>query len=69
MIDQELKDAVALFSILASVVDSFVFDDFVKFFKHQTVRFGIPSLFGRNGMTVGSHDGSDGGRGGSDILN
>lgn len=68
MIDKQLKDTISLFSVFARVVDPFVADDLVEFFKHQTVGFGIPAFFGRDWVSLRTDDGTNGGRGGGDVL-
>lgn len=68
MIDEQLKDTVALFSVLARIVDCLAADDLVEFLEHETVGFGIPAFFGGDWVTIGTDDGADSGRGCGDIL-
>lgn len=44
VVDEQLEDAVALFGVLARVVDGLGADDLVELFEHQSMRFGIPAL-------------------------
>ncbi len=44
VVDEQLEDAVALFGVLARVVDGLGADDLVELFEHQSMRLGIPAL-------------------------